>query len=89
MLAVSPPARRIPSGDGEIVSRNRPYLLSAWGIQVSPDSVGQTLPFSPGRGHLFDESSDLGGKFGMALGNEDVTGCAPAAFDYHPRFDQL
>jgi hypothetical protein len=50
--------------------------------------VGNELPLRPRRRQLIDEAIDLGGKFGVALGEENLARYPPAAFDFRSSLDQ-
>jgi len=51
-------------------------------MQVPPDAVGKLFSLRARRGHFINESSNLGGELGMALGDQDVAGRAPTTFDF-------
>ena len=49
---------------------------------ASEQLVGNGLPLCPGRRHSVREASDLCSKLRVALGDEDIAGGSPAAFDF-------
>lgn len=54
-----------------------------------PQTFCNQFPVGIRRRHLFHEAADLGGEVGVALGEEDVAGGTPPAFNSLPGRKQL